>query len=1050
MPRTNGCSAIGLGVALAIAAGCARSADGIAEKATAALTVPLPPVTQFVVLASRTASFGARTAVTGGSIGVAASTTGTPGSLITDIDSRVGVGRVLLAQSVTIRDRATTGEVGGNQLSISASATTGPRSAFVAPPAQPVPGTITPGTNAVNVAGGQTSTLAAGRFGAVSVDGTLNLSGGLYEIQSLRLVVAGSIDTSNTAVGWGVDGQVTALVVARGVFRAGDRLTAAGAIAAQDVILGNDSTLAFDTGFGCGSNDSCNDNNSCTTDACVAAACVITPVANGTACNDGNACTRTDTCQAGTCAGGNPVTCAASDQCHVVGVCNTATGVCSNPASPDGTACNDGNACTRTDTCQAGTCSGGNPVTCTAADQCHVAGVCNNATGVCSSPASPDGTACNDGNACTQTDTCRAGACTGTNPVVCAAADQCHVAGVCNNATGVCSNPPSPDGTTCNDGNACTRTDACLAGVCSGRNPVTCTASDQCHAAGTCDPGSGACSNPALPNGTRCDDGNACTQSDSCQAGACAGSNPVSCTASDQCHTAGACDPASGTCSNPPAPNGTRCDDANACTQGDTCQAGACTSGSPVTCTANDQCHDPGTCNPATGACSNPARADGTGCDDGSACTRSDTCQAGVCKGGDSVTCTASDQCHDTGSCDPATGACSNPPLANGTACNDGSACTQADSCQGGSCMGGSPVTCAASDQCHAGGTCDPATGVCSNPTKPDGTACDDGNVCNTGDTCQAGTCAAGPTSVVTELATGVAQPASIVPGADQNLWFISPESHAGGNDGAIVRLEPTTGAMMRFQSTRKLLDIVWAPDGNLWYGEMVTSPTGTTSGIGRMTTSGTFLPDLNGLPGLYLASQGSSVWSAGPFLGGSDFVFALASPSGALVTLVLPTNHVHGLASGPDGNIWAAESNAGSGPALIARITPLGGLTEFPVATPGDLDDLTAGPDGAVWFTDSGRNEIGRISTAGAITKFAVPTPASGPDGITAGPDGNLWFTERLASKVGWVTPAGVVNELVCPLAPGSGPTSITTGSDRNIWLTETATGKVARVRLP
>ena len=59
---------------------------------------------------------------------------------------------------------------------------------------------------------------------------------------------------------------------------------------------------------------------------------------------------------------------------------------CSNPTKADGTPCNDGNACTQTDTCQAGTCTGANPVTCAAPDQCHDAGTCNPATGVCSNP----------------------------------------------------------------------------------------------------------------------------------------------------------------------------------------------------------------------------------------------------------------------------------------------------------------------------------------------------------------------------------------------------------------------------------------------------------------------------------------------------------------------------------------------------------------------------------------------------------------------------------------------------------------------------------------
>src|SRR3989449_9827506 len=101
-------------------------------------------------------------------------------------------------------------------------------------------------------------------------------------------------------------------------------------------------------------------------------------------------------------------------------------------------ACNDGNACTQTDSCQAGACTGTNPVTCTAADQCHDAGTCDPATGACSNPAKPDGAACNDGDACTQTDSCRAGACTGTNPVVCAAADACHDAGTDKPGGGKC------------------------------------------------------------------------------------------------------------------------------------------------------------------------------------------------------------------------------------------------------------------------------------------------------------------------------------------------------------------------------------------------------------------------------------------------------------------------------------------------------------------------------------------------------------------------------------------------------------------------------------
>jgi hypothetical protein len=50
-----------------------------------------------------------------------------------------------------------------------------------------------------------------------------------------------------------------------------------------------------------------------------------------------------------------------------------------------------------------------------------------------------------------------------------------------------------------------------------------------------------------------------------------------------------------------------------------------------VVCTASDQCHDAGIC--TAGVCSNPAKADGTTCDDGNAGTSGDSCQGGVCTG---------------------------------------------------------------------------------------------------------------------------------------------------------------------------------------------------------------------------------------------------------------------------------------------------------------------------------------------------------------------------------------------------------------------------------
>ena len=143
--------------------------------------------------------------------------------------------------------------------------------------------------------------------------------------------------------------------------------------------------------------------------------CLHTAVADGTSCSDGSLCTQTDTCQSGTCASGSPVTCSPSDQCHVAGVCDGETGACSNPNAPNGTTCDDGNPVTTSDACTDGVCGGVDlcaAVTCTASDQCHDVGVCNSATGTCSDPPKADGTACTDADACTQTDTCQTGICT--------------------------------------------------------------------------------------------------------------------------------------------------------------------------------------------------------------------------------------------------------------------------------------------------------------------------------------------------------------------------------------------------------------------------------------------------------------------------------------------------------------------------------------------------------------------------------------------------------------------------------------------------------------
>src|SRR5262249_14508434 len=114
--------------------------------------------------------------------------------------------------------------------------------------------------------------------------------------------------------------------------------------------------------------------------------------------------------------------------------------------------------------------------------------------------------------------------------------------------------------------------------------------------------------------------------------------------------------------------------------------------------------------------------------------------------------------------------------------------------------------------------------------------------------------------------------------------------------------------------------------------------------------------------------------------------------------------------------------------------------FTKFPVPAPASfLTAIANGPDGALWFLEAGANQVGRITTDGAVTEYAIPTPNSGPVGLVAGPDGNLWFAEHNANQIGRITPKGAVTEFAVP-TPNSAPVNIAAGPDGNLWFGENA----------
>jgi len=475
----------------------------------------------------------------------------------------------------------------------------------------------------------------------------------------------------------------------------------------------------------------CQDNNPCTDDVCDGATGNCAFAANTKACDDGDACTQVDVCQAAACVGSDAVVCGAGDACHDAGTCNAATGACTSPLKADATACDDGNSCTKEDTCKAGVCEG-NPYSCAAPAVCHEPGVCQG-DGTCTFAAKPDATICEDGDACTKADLCAGGVCGGTSYSCATPPDSCHTAGVCK-GDGTCLYPSLADATLCDDGNGCTRTDSCLGGTCTGGNPVFCSATNACHLTGACNPATGICSDPKKDDGTPCDDGSLCTGSDGCQNGACQGGGALPCDDDNPCTTDGCL--ASSGCTHVALADGVTCTDGSVCTTGDSCQVGLCT-GVTVDCADSDPC-TADACDKVSG-CSHPAGNDGAACDDQTVCTQNDTCTGGTCAG-ESYTCTAATACHLAGVC-VGDGSCSFALAADSTPCTDGDACTWGETCKAGSCEGGQPYVCDVQDpQCQATASCDGAGG-CVIGVKEDGTNCDDGEPCTVTDTCASGAC---------------------------------------------------------------------------------------------------------------------------------------------------------------------------------------------------------------------------------------------------------------------------------------------------------------------
>jgi virginiamycin B lyase len=156
--------------------------------------------------------------------------------------------------------------------------------------------------------------------------------------------------------------------------------------------------------------------------------------------------------------------------------------------------------------------------------------------------------------------------------------------------------------------------------------------------------------------------------------------------------------------------------------------------------------------------------------------------------------------------------------------------------------------------------------------------------------------------------------------------------------------------------------------------------------------------------------------------------------------------------------------------------VTPAGQVTTFPpisapAGTFSSAGGIVSGPGDDLWFSynvggsaPESQNFIGRVTTAGTVTLFAIPSFSSKSStlySVAAGADGNLWFTEGPGKNfvLGRMTSSGTVTQFPIEsldfenVANGPNGTLIVTGENpkgRNEVVGVSTGAAVTRFKIP
>lgn len=146
---------------------------------------------------------------------------------------------------------------------------------------------------------------------------------------------------------------------------------------------------------------------------------------------------------------------------------------------------------------------------------------------------------------------------------------------------------------------------------------------------------------------------------------------------------------------------------------------------------------------------------------------------------------------------------------------------------------------------------------------------------------------------------------------------------------------------------------------------------------------------------------------------------------------------HPHGLGIARDGTVWYTGKATG----IVGKITPSTGIIEtfnLPKGVGSVPIYIKEGPDGNMWVTELVGNNIARVTPKGVVTEFPIPTHNSRPIAIVPEPGGKaMWFTEEAGNKVARIDMDGKITEFPVPMTKANVILAgLAFDGDKNLWL--------------